>query len=459
MLPCCRFPVSLVLLACCLTPLTACSNSSLGEQLQQSLAADPQLRASQSPISTPTPTVTASPPATGVDLPADFPSEIPRYPNSQLQQVVPSGTASPNANGQPTVTRWTSPDSSDRILGFYRQALQTGNWQVMEQPATSQQGTLVAQRQGLTLTLTVQPIVSLSPGNAAKTEFTLQYGPAGPTVGQGSPVPTATGSPAATGNSGSLTSLPPFQTTTTVGISGTSTGSAPVTSGLTALSFTDLDKLPPDLRSQIEDLARLGVLSASGTKGVGKTNEFAPSQPLTRREYARWLVTANNLLFASRPAQQIRLGQDTSQPAFRDVPPSDPDFAAIQGLAEAGILPSALSGDSTTVLFNPDKPLTRETMVQWKVPLDTRQALPKATVDAVQQTWGFRDAARIDPKALQAVLADHQNGDQANIRRAFGYTALFQPKKPVSRAEAAASLWYFGFQGDGQSAQDALKSQ
>jgi hypothetical protein len=80
-------------------------------------------------------------------------------------------------------------------------------------------------------------------------------------------------------------------------------------------------------------------------------------------------------------------------------------------------------------------------------------------VDAVQQTWGFRDAARIDPKALQAVLADHQNGDQANIRRAFGYTALFQPKKPVSRAEAAASLWYFGFQGDGQSAQDALKSQ
>lgn len=89
--------------------------------------------------------------------------------------------------------------------------------------------------------------------------------------------------------------------------------------------------------------------------------------------------------------------------------------------------------------------------------MDTRQSLPTASLNAIQQTWGFQDAARIDPKAQRAVLADYQNSDLANIRRAFGYTTLFQPKKPVTRAEAAATLWYFGYQGEGVSAQDALK--
>jgi len=33
----------------------------------------------------------------------------------------------------------------------------------------------------------------------------------------------------------------------------------------------------------------------------------------------------------------------------------------------------------------------------------------------------------------------------------------FNPKKPVTRAEAATALWYFGTQGEGVSAADALK--
>ena len=108
-------------------------------------------------------------------------------------------------------------------------------------------------------------------------------------------------------------------------------------------------------------------------------------------------------------------------------------------------------------MFRPNAPLSREDLILWKVPIDTRQTLPSATIEAVKQTWGFQDAARTDSKALRAVLADFQNGDQANIRRAFGYTTLFQPKRAVTRAEAAAVLWYFGFQGDGLSATEALK--
>jgi S-layer homology domain len=220
----------------------------------------------------------------------------------------------------------------------------------------------------------------------------------------------------------------------------------------TPIEITDLDQAPPQMRTYIQDLAQLGVFSS-------KESTFKPNQAITRREFARWLVAANNLIYGDRPTQQIRLGVSSDQPAFQDVPRSDPDFAAIQGLAKAGLIPSPLSGDATTVTFRPDAPLTRENLLLWKVPTDTRQSLPNASVEAVQQSWGFQDAARIDPKALRAVLADYQNGDLSNIRRAFGFTTLFQPKQSVTRAEAAAVLWYFGAQNEGLSAQDKLAPQ
>ncbi len=208
-------------------------------------------------------------------------------------------------------------------------------------------------------------------------------------------------------------------------------------------------------------MAALGVLSLDSqttkSNSHATAKQFEPSKIITRREYARWLVAANNAMYANNPAKQIRLASASTQPAFSDVSAKNPDFPAIQGLAEAGLVPSSLSGDSTSVLFRPDAPLTREQLLLWKLPLDTRQALPSANLDAVRQTWGFQDAGKIEPKALKAVLADFQNAEQSNIRRVFGYTTLFQPKKPVTRAEAVTALWYFGTQGEGISAADALK--
>lgn len=175
-----------------------------------------------------------------------------------------------------------------------------------------------------------------------------------------------------------------------------------------------------------------------------KANEFRPNQAATRREYARWLLTTNNRFYSGQRTHRIRPAVSSSQPVFQDVKANDPDFAAIQGLAEAGMIPSPLTGSSTTLTFRPDAPLTRKDLLLWKVPLDTRQPLPQATAAAVQLAWGFQDAAKIEARALQAVLADHQNGDFANIQRAFGYTTLFQPDKAATRAEAAAVLWRIG---------------
>lgn len=202
--------------------------------------------------------------------------------------------------------------------------------------------------------------------------------------------------------------------------------------------------LPSELQTAWQDWTTLGTL----------TGLDAPDRPVTRRQFARWLVAANNQLFQNRPAWQVRSASAASQPVFTDLPATDPDFPAIQGLAEAGIIPSSLTGATTAKTFAPDAPLTRETLVLWKVPLDLRKPLPPATVETVQMAWGFLDATKVDAQALRAIAADRTNGELSNIRRVFGFTTLLQPKKPIVQAEAAAALWYFGPEGQGITAQD-----
>lgn len=442
-------PIILVGLATCLLGLlTSCANSPTGKALERSLAADPKLKDN--------PTLFAGSSAknpqnqTTAKLPEDFPAEIPRYPGAQLQKVEPLTVS--DAQGQ--VTNWSSPDPINIIQSFYQRAFTSNNWQIVSQPTDEAGGTFVARQNDLQVTVSIPS--GAATGNSSATPSSTQ-----PTAGQTSASVTKFDIQYIR-NSSETASEPSAQPEVTKPTEPSNAATQPTeASEASSQVFTDLNKLPQELRQHIEDLAALGVLSIkpSGSKSnpAATSSQFQPNKAITRREYARWLVAANNQIFANRPGQQIRLASETSQPAFKDVPRIDPDFQSIQALAEAGLIPSALTGDSTAVLFRPDAPLTRENLILWKVPLDTRQALPTASIDAVKQTWSFQDAAKIDPKALRAVLADFQNSEQANIRRVFGYTTLFQPKKPVTRAEAAATLWYFGSQGEGLSAKEALK--
>ncbi|MGL6340257.1 MAG: S-layer homology domain-containing protein, partial [Waterburya sp.] len=224
----------------------------------------------------------------------------------------------------------------------------------------------------------------------------------------------------------------------------------------TNLDFTDLDEVSEQLRQPLKSVAALGILTPYTGNGNTDVSKFAPNQIITRGEYANWLLAANNRYYKDDPGKKILLATNTSEPAFPDVKVNSPNFGAIQGLAEAGLVPSRLTEDSTNLLFRPNAPLTREDLVAWKVPLDMRQALPQASIKALEDSWGFQDAADINSTALRALYGDFQNGDRSNVRRIFGYTTLFQPKKPVTRAEAAVSLWYFGYQGDGITAREIL---
>lgn len=437
--------------ACLLGLLTSCANSPTGKALERSLAADPKLKdnptlfGGSSPRESPQNQTTAQ-------LPENFPAEIPLYPEAKLEKV--ESLSMPNTQGQ--LTSWSSPDPSNAIANFYQKEFPSRGWQIASQPNDEAGGAIVARLNDLQVTVTVPSGVSTSnsretpsssqqtvAANQGVTAFAIQY--------------VRNNSEAAAEPSSSPDAKP--------SVSSETASPQASTSPAPSQNSTDLNKLPQELRQHIQDLAALGVLTLDSagakTNSDASGTQFQPSKAITRREFARWLVAANNRIYANRPGQQIRLASNATQAAFQDVSRTDPDFPSIQALAEAGLIPSPLTGDSTAVLFRPDAPLTRENLILWKVPLDTRQPLPSASIDAVKQTWGFQDVAKIDPKAQRAALADFQNGEQSNIRRVFGYTTLFQPKKPVTRAEAAEALWFFGSQGEGISAKEAqqLKSQ
>ena len=437
----CKYPGIFLSFAVLLSTLTGCANTPLAKNLEKSLQADSRLE--ENPVVFGAKQVNDSQNQTAKNLPADFPKDIPIYPNAELQSVTPS-----SENTEKVSARWVSSDPSNFIVSFYRKELESNQWEITKQPQDGQQGEFTAQRNNSEVKVAVKPKAVTNPQPnqpQTTTEIAIEYSPSN--TAQTTPTPDSS-------NPQYPDFIGPVQPENTAN----QEQNTPQTS-FESQQFDDLNTAPQQLQPCIEDLATLGVISASTNtaKTNNSSNQFQPNKNITRREYARWLVTANNAIYANSPSKLIRLAGESNKSAFSDVKNTDPDFAAIQGLAEAGLIPSSLSGDSTQVLFRPDAPLTREQMLLWKIPLDTRQGLPNASLDTVKQTWGFQDTAKIDPKALRAVIADYQNGEQSNIRRVFGYTTLFQPKKAATRAESAAALCYFGTESEGISAKEALK--
>ncbi|KAI3680330.1 hypothetical protein L2E82_50431 [Cichorium intybus] len=174
-----------------------------------------------------------------------------------------------------------------------------------------------------------------------------------------------------------------------------------------------------------------------------------PGDLCTRREYARWLVSASsalsrNTLSKVYPAMYI---ENVTELAFDDITPEDPDFSSIQGLAEAGLIASKLSQhdmnisneDENSLNFCPESPLSRQDLVSWKMSLEKR-LLPVPDRTILERLSGFIDIDKINPDAWPALISDLSAGENGIIGLAFGYTRLFQPDKPVTKAQAAIAL-------------------
>jgi len=91
-------------------------------------------------------------------------------------------------------------------------------------------------------------------------------------------------------------------------------------------------------RSTTSPPFRNGSLSKiSGALGTfdQTAGHFDPSGPITRAQYVRWLVRANNAIWFDQPSLQIKLAEGPPA-SFPDVPQSDADFPYVQGVDNAG---------------------------------------------------------------------------------------------------------------------------
>lgn len=399
---------------CLLMLLTGCQNTGFGTSVESAIAPK------------------SAEAITNKALSQDFPDLIPVYRPANLQDLV----RSPQIDPQNVTARWASQDRSDRVVQFYRDRFAQNNWRTLISPKEGDRGTFLAQNSDLLVTVSVEPA-------GDRTNILLQYVKAPQLLSNNSQLTNPKSIAASPGTEVNPETNSGIFNNHGVQSNPTSTPSAEPFVG----KFSDFESIPAPLRPFIQDLSGLGILRPK------QGSEFEPNAPITRRQYAAWLVAANNRIYSDNPSRQIRLSPPTTDaPIFTDVPRTDPDFSIIQGLVNAGLISAGNAGKANN-LFKPDAPLTREDLVLWKVPLDLRRPLPTATVDAVKQAWGFQDSDRISAPALRAILADFSAGDLSNIRRSFGYTTIFQPQKPVTRAEAASALWYFGTSTDGLSAQ------
>ena len=439
-------PVSVSLSAIALViGLSACANSPNSETLERTFAADPLLEENEGTLVPPPP-----PPEIALEgaqgsseLPEDFPDTIPPYPNAEfIRTIAPNETPESTEAEAGVVTLWQTSDTAEQVLNFYEQQFNQPNWEIIPQAnQTGPQPNLIARHDlDLLVNIDLAPEMGRAENPPERVEFLISYVRSNPAQTTGetpvSPPPNTIAIEAAT-----PVSPPPSEPSAT------------------STTPNALEQVPEQLRPYLRDLEKIGIAIAQppGNTSANATESAVDlNQGISRKQFARWLLEVNNKIYANQSGKQIRLAPTTANPVFSDVNRNHPDFQVIQGLAEAGIIPSALSGDSSATTFRPDAILTREQLLLWKVPLDIRRNLPTASVDAIQESWGFQDAGKIDPNALRAVYADYQNGDRANIRRAFGYTTLFQPKREVTRAEAAAALGFFGVQGDGLAVRDVI---
>jgi hypothetical protein len=207
--------------------------------------------------------------------------------------------------------------------------------------------------------------------------------------------------------------------------------------------FSDLDEVAQ--KQMIEDLAKIGIFD-------GASNEFLPNKNISRGEYVTWLYKAYNAIMPA--AQQIHLAT-SAPPFFKDLSASDPAYKYAQALANAGY--SVGYEDGT---FKSNQPITREEMISMKVGVDCGKAL-EPWRSQLESVWKFSDSKNIAERYTGYIHQDfYVSGSYgSNIQRAFGKIGTFHAKAPVTRAEAAGTLWQIGqFGAQGHTANLAIKS-
>jgi hypothetical protein len=243
----------------------------------------------------------------------------------------------------------------------------------------------------------------------------------------GSPVADATGSPVAAAD---VTATPDTPGTAAATTPESTVGVAPAASAAaSAKAYTDLGGVFG--AGQIQQLAQLGAFDTIPAPA------FKPNKPVLRREFVRWLYTANNALQTADAAKQVHPAAAAEAAYFTDLRSTDADFGPIQGMQDAGI--SVGFPDKS---FKPDVPITREQALAVAAALNCSYSgvWSKAPNEAYAYLPPWKDKASVS-KTYAPILAACGSAVDEIVGRAYGKIALIRPTAPVLRSEAALMLW------------------
>ncbi len=220
--------------------------------------------------------------------------------------------------------------------------------------------------------------------------------------------------------------------------------SVPIAQSPGSVAFSDIAGTFAE--KEITQLAQLGVFDTTSGK-------FNPQQPITRAEFVRWLVRANNAIWFDQPDKILRQAQG-GQAKFTDVPLNHPDFRYIQGLFNTGFV---VGFDEQT--FGPDQPITREQMIAIKIGVDKggiddfKKLEPKFAIELGTRVPSWTDRDQISKQFIPAFNSQYyastgsdvteQNNFQ-NVERTFGVIKSLNPQASITRAEAAVCLSLIG---------------
>lgn len=342
----------------------------------------------------------------GLQIPSDFPPEL-KMSCGKIERR--ESILSPSGEVVGQNTEWVVSQNIGSVESFFSKAIKEPDYLIIRQDTRN----AVAQKRDIQYEVKIEPIDEQS------TKITVIYKKQATTSTQVEAKPEIVSEPVTQ------------ESTSTLG------------------QFIDLDEVPPHLRKKLDEVLALGLIQPSAS-----SNLFRPNDPISRETYTQWLVRTFNLFNKDSLTIHIALPSPDDTPIYQDVTNTNPNFIYIQGITKTGLISSPLT-NSKNKLFHPTKNLTRDEFILLKLPLDMMKELPRMnqlnSCRILNQQIDFRkqinfiDAEKISPTSACLLLADQQKQNGSTFNQIFGNTLLFLPQSPVSRAEAAASLWSFGF--------------
>ncbi len=221
----------------------------------------------------------------------NFPDTFPVYPQAELQKAESS-----KAKNSGTLI-WTTSDNRKAVADYYQAELVANGWDIIKPFTIDPQPKIaraIAVKDELRVELSLSSFPNATKADRKDTKLSIVYSSLGQDIPQSS----------------ISQETKPTQITQS---SEPKSNTANVPNTTKPDDFDDLEQVPEQLQQPIKSVAALGILTPYTAKANVELAKFAPNEIITRGEYARWLIAANNRYYADNPGKKIYVAAQTNE--------------------------------------------------------------------------------------------------------------------------------------------------